>query len=115
MDRIDPTVKDPARPDREVLSITGALSGTVARQSCAVCASAAKLSWLRNRIQRGDADMQMLGDRALVEGARGTRQLDFAVQGFIRDAQQGAVGDPQAVALERQRLPLSISTAMALA
>src|SRR5687768_12854129 len=45
------------------------------------------------------ADLQVLADRALVEGVRLAGQLDLAVQRLVRDAEQRSVRHPEAVAL----------------
>ena len=42
--------------------------------------------WLCSRPMRGDADLQVLADRALVEGVGGAGQLDLAVQRLVGDA-----------------------------
>src|SRR5690606_1704714 len=51
------------------------------------------------QFQRRNAYVQMLGHRPLIEGPRRPRQLQLAVQRLVRHAQQGAVGNPQPVAL----------------
>lgn len=58
-----------------------------------------ELSWLRISSSAGDADMQVLGDGAFVEGTGRARQFDLAVQRFVRDAQQRAVRHPQTITL----------------
>src|SRR5262245_45506774 len=50
-------------------------------------------------IERLQADLQMLGDGALVKGIGGAGQLDLAVERLVRYAQQRAVGYAQAEAL----------------
>jgi hypothetical protein len=59
-----------------------------------------------------DADLHMLLDRALVEAVGLARQLDLAVERLVRDAQQGAVGHAEAVALGAMvALSMSMATA----
>ncbi len=43
-------------------------------------------------VESGKADLQMLGDRRLVEGVCRARQFDLAVQRLVGDAEQRAVG-----------------------
>ena len=63
---------------------------------------------LLEQIECGKADLQMLGDRRLVESARRPRQLDLAMQRLVRDAKKRAVGHPQAKALGRNRAALHV-------
>ena len=63
-------------------------------------------------VERCEADLQVLAHRALVEGVGGAGQLDLAVQRLVGNAEQGAVGHAQAIALGGQGAA-SISTAMA--
>ena len=74
-------------------------TGTAARRSCAACANAAPRRLAAQRVERREADLQMLADRALVEGVGRARQLDLAVQRLVGDAEQRAVGHAQAIAL----------------
>src|SRR5688500_14664063 len=50
-----------------------------------------------------DSDPQVLADRPLIEGVGLARQLDLAVERLVRDAQQGPVRHPEAIALGRDR------------
>ena len=54
-------------------------------------------------LQRGNADLQVLPDRALVERVGGARQLDLAVQRLVGDAEQRPIGHAHAEALRRDR------------
>src|SRR3569623_2170865 len=60
------------------------------------------------QVDRLEADAQVLAHRALVEARGGAGQLDLAVQRLVGDAQQGAVGHAQAIALRRQRGALHV-------
>ena len=57
------------------------------------------VAFLLEQRERLDADAQMLADGALVEGVGLAGELQFAVERLVGDAQQGAVGDAEAVAL----------------
>ena len=57
------------------------------------------MSALAQEVERLDADLEMLADRALVEGVGLAGQLDLAVQRLVGDAEQGAVGHAEAIAL----------------
>src|SRR5436190_143978 len=49
--------------------------------------------------QRLDTDSQMLADRPLVKGVGLPGQLDLAVERLVGDAEQGAIGHSEAIAL----------------
>ncbi|SBK40352.1 Uncharacterised protein [Klebsiella pneumoniae] len=51
------------------------------------------------QVNRPDAYLQMLGDSALVKAVSLAGKLDFTVQRLVRDAEQRAVGDAEAIAL----------------
>ena len=59
------------------------------------------VAFLAEPIERLDPDPEMLPDRAFVKGIGGAGQLELAVERLVADAQQGAVGNPKAVALRR--------------
>ena len=65
-----------------------------------------RVAFVLEQGQRFDADPQMLADGSLIEGVGLAGQLQLPVQRFVRDAEQGAVGDSEAVALcgDRRRL-----------
>jgi hypothetical protein len=66
----------------------------------------------RSRSTVRDADLQVLADGAFIEGVGLAGQLDLAVQGLVGDAQQRAVGHPEAVALGGDgALSMSMATA----
>src|SRR3546814_5697870 len=46
-----------------------------------------------------DADLEVRGDRFLIEAVRLSGQLEFAVERLVADAEEGAIGDAEAVAL----------------
>src|SRR5262245_27929312 len=54
---------------------------------------------LAQEVERLQSDLEMLRDRAFIEGIGRARQLDLAVQRFVGDAEQGAVGHAQAIAV----------------
>ena len=58
---------------------------------------------------RRDADADVLGYRALVEAIGHARELDFAVQRFVRDAEERPVRNAKAVALRRDRARLHVN------
>src|SRR5271157_914222 len=60
------------------------------------------------QVESGKPDLQMLGNRGLVERARRPRQLDLAMQRLIGNAKQRAVGDAQAEALCRDGAALHV-------
>src|SRR3546814_9740527 len=45
------------------------------------------------------ADLEVRGDRFLIEAVRLSGQLEFAVERLVADAEEGAIGDAEAVAL----------------
>ena len=63
---------------------------------------------LLEQIECGKADLQMLGDRRLVESVGRPWQLDLAMQRLVGDAKKRAVGHPQAKALGRNRAALHV-------
>ncbi len=64
------------------------------------------------QVNRPDAYLQMLGDSALVKAVSLAGELDFTVQRLVRDAEQRAVGDAEAIALAAMvALSISIATA----
>ncbi len=64
------------------------------------------------QVNRPDAYLQMLGDSALVKAVSLAGELDFTVQRLVRDAEQRAVGDAEAIA-PAAMVALSISIATA--
>lgn len=60
----------------------------------------------------GEADAEMFAHGTLVEGIRGAGQFDLAMQRLVGNAEQRAVGHPEAKALRRDGAD-SISTAIA--
>src|SRR5262245_47372533 len=50
-------------------------------------------------VARLDADPHMLADRAFVEAVGLAGKLQFAVERLVRDAEQRAIGDAEAIAL----------------
>src|SRR5580765_6178171 len=58
---------------------------------------------LAQEVHGRHADLQVLADGAVVEGVGLAGQLDLAVQRLVGNAQQGAVGHPEAVPLGRDR------------
>src|SRR5438477_358140 len=54
-------------------------------------------------LERREADLEMLADRAVVEARCGARQLDLAVQRLVGDAEQRAVRHAQPKSLRRDR------------
>ena len=58
--------------------------------------------------QRLQADFEMLADTLAVEFARHAGELDFTVEGLIRDAKQGAIGHAEAEAIGGDRRQLHV-------
>src|SRR3546814_3445330 len=56
-----------------------------------------------HRFTCADADLEVRGDRFLVETVRLPGQLEFAVEWLVADAEQGAIGDADAVDLRGAR------------
>ena len=54
------------------------------------------------QVNRPDAYLQMLGDSALVKAVSPAGELDFTVQRLVRDAEQRAVRDAEAIAPGRR-------------
>jgi hypothetical protein len=64
------------------------------------------------QIDGANANLQMLGDRPFIETVGLARQLNFAVQRLIGDAQQRAVRDAEAIPCAAMvALSISIATA----
>src|SRR6059058_2223410 len=58
--------------------------------------------------ERLQADLEMLTDASPVEFAGHAGEFDFAVQRLVGDAQQGAVGDAEAIAVGGNRRGLHV-------
>src|SRR4029453_2203945 len=59
-------------------------------------------------LERLQADLEMLTDASPVEFAGHAGELDFAVQRLVGDAQQGAVGNAEAIAVGGNRRGLHV-------
>src|SRR5581483_5213883 len=58
---------------------------------------------LLDTLQRLQPDLKMLTDPLSIEFARHAGELDLAMQRLVRNAQQGAVGHAEAIAVGRDR------------
>ena len=67
-----------------------------------------RLAFLLEHAERFDADPQMLADRSFVKGIGLAGQLHLAVQGLVGNAQEGAVGHTEAIALRSDRCRLHV-------
>src|SRR5690606_28000443 len=56
---------------------------------------------IAQRLERPDADLQVLVDPFAVEARRHAGQLQLAMQRLVGDAEEGAVGHPEAKAVRR--------------
>src|SRR3546814_901743 len=61
-----------------------------------------------HRFACADADLEVRGDRFLVETVRLPGQLEFAVEWLVADAEQGAIGDAETIALRGDRRRLHV-------
>ena len=68
-----------------------------------------RVAALAQQIERSETDLEMLGHRTLVEGVGGARQLDLAVKGLVRHAEQRALGHAKPVAVGRDRAALHVN------
>ena len=82
--------------------------GRAARRSCAACASGARRSWPRRRSSAARPIRRCSPTARSIEGAGGAGQLDLAMQRLVGDAEQGAVGHAQSIALRGQRAALHV-------
>ncbi|MNQ41954.1 hypothetical protein D3C85_556460 [compost metagenome] len=62
-----------------------------------------RVEFSAQQVHRFNADLQVLADRAFIESVGRTRQFDFTVQRLVRNAEQRAVRDPQAITLRCNR------------
>src|SRR5579871_2636958 len=58
--------------------------------------------------ERLHADLEMLADTLAIKLAGHPCELDFAVQRFVRDAEQGAVGNAETIAVGGNRRGLHV-------
>jgi hypothetical protein len=62
-----------------------------------------RLTVFSKEVEGREADPQVLGNSALIKGARRSGKFDFSVQRLVRNAQERAIGHAQPEALRRNR------------